>query len=91
MSTVDFQALIPRDWSHQGFTLHVSRGIRLGGGSAFFTAKVVRRRISEQTGRELAGDHVITLCGDPGGTIPDLLRTLAGLFERNEPVEVVQP
>lgn len=85
--TVDFQALIPRDWTHKGTTIRLGRGVKLDGVGAFFTAEVVRRRFNA-AGREMKGEHVLTLCGEPGESLPTLLRALAGLFEQESPVEM---
>ena len=87
---VDFAALVPRDWHHVGFSVHVGRGVQLSGSASFFTAEVRRRRLNPQ-GRELKGEHVVTLCGDPGAPLGELLRTLAGLFEADQPVEIDDP
>lgn len=85
--TVDFQALIPRDWTHKGTAIHLGRGVKLDGVGAFFTAQIIRRRFNAD-GRELKGEHVLTLCGEPGESLPTLLSALAGLFEQEAPVEV---
>jgi len=84
---VDFQALIPVDWAHAGTTIHIGRGIKLDGEAAFYTAQIVRRRFNSH-GRELKGEHVLTLCGEPGAPLGQLLRDLAGLFEQEAPVEM---
>ena len=85
--TVDFQALIPRDLTHKGTTIHLGRGVKLDGEGAFYTAEIVRRRFNVH-GFELKGKHVLTLCGEPGAPLGQLLRDLAGLFEQEAPVEM---
>jgi hypothetical protein len=88
--SIDFQALIPRDFGDCGFAVNISRGIQLGSGDgAFFTAGIVRRRFNA-AGRELKGERVITICGKPGESLPALLRDLARLFEQSG-VLVVEP
>ena len=85
--TVDFKALIPVSWAHQGTTIHLGRGVKLDGEAAFYTAQIVRRRFNVH-GFELKGKHVLTLCGEPGAPLGQLLRDLAGLFEQEAPVEM---
>ena len=86
-AAVDFKALVPVSWAHQGTTIHLGRGVKLDGDAAFYTAQIVRRRFNPQ-GRELKGEHVLTLCGEPGAPLGQLLRDLAGLFEQEAPVEM---
>ncbi len=82
---IDFDALIPRDFE-SGLRVDLGRGIQLGSGEgAFFTAAIAKRRWNNQ-GRELKAEHVITVCGKPGGTLPTLLEDLALLFEQSDVV-----
>jgi len=89
VSTIDFQALIPRDLDASGLGIHIDidRGACLTGGESFFTAEIVQLRTSTR-GRPLNDHHVITICGDPDASLPDLLRALAELFEQEQPVTV---
>ena len=84
---IDFQALTPRAWTHDGTTINLGRGVKLDGDAAFYTAEIIRRRFSPQ-GRERKGEHVVTICGEPGASLPELLRALANLFEAEQPVQV---
>jgi hypothetical protein len=85
---IDFQDLIPRGLTADpGLVVHLGHGTRLSGGGWFFTAAIHRRRVNAH-GRDLKAEHVITICGEPGESLPDLLRNVAGLFEAQEPIEV---
>jgi len=86
VTQVDFQALVPR--GSAAIAVHLGRGISLGGGTSFYTATILRRRFSGNGSRELKGEHVITVCGQPEASLPELLRDLAALFDAPEPVEV---
>lgn len=84
---IDFQALVPKDFANPGLVLYLRRAVKLDGGKAFYVADIARRRISGR-GDDLKPTPVISLCGDQGAPLPELLRTLAYLFEQEQPVEV---
>jgi hypothetical protein len=83
---VDFQALIPA--GSNGLAVHLGRGISFGRGTSFFTATILKRRFSNYGARELKGEHVVTICGQPDASLPELLRDLATIFDAPDPIEV---
>jgi hypothetical protein len=86
VTKVDFQALTPR--GSNSLAVHLGRGVSLGGGTSFYTATILRRRFSGNGLHELKSEHVITVCGQPDASLPELLRDLAALFDATEPIEV---
>jgi hypothetical protein len=82
--TIDFQALIPGS-SDPGLEVHIARGGKLDGSAEFYTAAIMRARVNTQ-GRRLKPEHVITIVGEEGGSLGELLEDLADLFEQTEPV-----
>ena len=85
--TIDFQQLIPQGFFEPGLTIHLRGTLSLSGGERFFVAEICRRRLSNQ-GRDLKPEHIITICTQPDDSLPELLRTLAHLFELTEPIEM---
>ncbi len=83
---IDFQALIPGR-SAPGLEVHIARGGKLDGSSEFYTAAIMRARVNTQ-GRRLKPEHVITIVGEEGGSLGELLEDLADLFEQTEPVTI---
>lgn len=84
--TVDFQALIPKTFTNPGLVVYLRRAVRLDGGKAFYVAEIARRRLSGR-GEDLKPEPVISICGQEGAPLPELLRDLARLFEQEAPVE----
>jgi hypothetical protein len=88
VNELDFRTLIPASWEDAGLLVRLGRGIRLSGDGAFFVAEIMRRRLSRATGRDLEPEKVISICGQPGESLPALLRQLADLFEHEGPIQL---